>query len=207
MKPLEKISKERCDTISASIMALAKEIEPNFTLSGKEDFYINLYLYFKNDSDCPWNLSKGIIVTGNIGTGKTLAFKIMQKMFQSFGFMSCRYIVRDFLTEGTSVLDRYGRNSFYVNPSGNKDLSKPIHWCFDDLGMEETDSKLYGNSTNVMREILTDRYDMFQQHGIKTFATANADVGIIEKIYGERIRDRFREMLNYVTLTGKSLRK
>jgi DNA replication protein DnaC len=58
-----------------------------------------------------------------------------------------------------------------------------------------------------MAEILTDRYDMFIRHKMKTHITTNLTFQQIKESYGGRFYDRMKEMFNVISLTGKSLRK
>lgn len=203
-----KISRLRCETILSTILKVGREFENDFIIEKEqEDFYIHIALYFSKSLDCKWDIEKGLLISGHIGTGKTLAMKIMQKIFGGFTIINSRYLVREFLTDGIMVANRYGKESFGQAPQGNLDKKKPKTYCFDDFGLEEVNSKLYGNQSNIMMEVLLDRYDMFLGYEMKTFATTNLTPELIEKNYGERVRDRMREMMNYIVLTGKSKRK
>ena len=193
--------------ITEKIESAAKIIEPSFALIAEQkEYYEKITKYF-NKEDGELDIKKGLIVCGTVGTGKTLSFRIMQKVFGSINIVSTRHIIREYMADGVKVLDRYGRKSFSENERGNIELKKPIHYCFDDMLLEEVNAKFYGNNQNIMAEILLDRYDMFVRHGMKTYATTNGDMKLLEDNYGTRVRDRIREMCNIVSLTGKSLRK
>jgi len=121
-----------------------------------------------------------------------------------------RYVVRDFLLQGMKAIDTYGRKSFYTRTSNNQeieDYTKPITYCFDDLGLEEINANLYGNKMSVMIDVMLDRYSMFKSHGMITHSISNLSIENISKLYGDRALDRFREMFNHIVITGKSLRK
>lgn len=181
--------------------------EPNFSiLPEQEEYYENLALYFAKNGG-KYDNNKGIIVAGGVGTGKTLSMKIMQKLFGNFTLVSARHLVREYLQDGVKVIDEYGRRSFILNSQGNVDTTKPKNYCFDDILLEEVNAKFYGNQQNLMSEILLDRYDAYISYQMKTYATTNANMKMIEEGYGTRVRDRIREMCNYITLTGKSFRK
>jgi len=190
-----------------SITNAAIAIEPDFVIHpDQKNYYDNLNKYFmKKEGEL--DPKKGLIVCGHVGTGKTLSFRIMQKVFGGINIISTRHIIREYMMEGVSVLDKYGRRSFSENEMGNIEIKKPIQYCFDDMLLEEVNAKFYGNNQNIMAEILLDRYDMFIRHGMKTYATTNGDMKLLEDNYGTRVRDRIREMCNIVSLTGKSLRK
>jgi len=186
------------------INTIGKEFTPNFIISEADaPYYTSLIKYFTSGSP------KGLYVGGEVGTGKTISMKIMQRMFGGFNIISSRHLVREFLqskVNGMDVLDAYGRNSFQKDANGNRNVKKPIHICIDDLGLDEVNSKLYGNQVNIFMEILLDRYECWTEFGMKTFITTNASPKIMEESYGLRVRERLREMCEYITITGKSKR-
>ncbi len=187
------------------IKKVGQSIIPGFEIDDKlKDLYLKLYAYFtKQDTDL--DLRKGLLITGSIGSGKTTAIQVFRKMFR-FGIVSTRYIIREFSKNGMDVIDLYGRYC-YSDDGGTNYTKSPHTYCFDDLGMEETNSQLYGNKANVMGEILLDRYDCFVKDGMITHATTNLLISDLEKIYGDRIRDRLKQMMNLIIFDGKSLRK
>ena len=65
--------------------------------------------------------------------------------------------------------------------------------CYDDFGAE-TNRKYYGDSANIMEEILTTRYDL-RRHNM-THITTNLTGLEIEEFYGQRLKSRFYEMFN-----------
>lgn len=188
------------------IQSIGKELLSDFDYKLQEEYYINLYLYFSGSNEGKWDIKKGLLICGDIGTGKTLSIRVMQNIFRSFGIINSRYLVREYLIDGIIIAERYGRHSFKTKHLGI-DKEKPITWCFDDFGIENINSKNYGNQINIMEEILLDRYDMFICHGMKTIITTNFNPELIEENYGKRVRDRLKETMNYITLTGQSLRK
>ncbi len=138
------------------------------------------------------DLSKGILLSGPIGCGKTTLFKLMQNFptkRKGFGIISTRQIVSEFMQSGYEVLEKYSRGNF------SHDIRTPKTYCFDDLGTETT-SKYFGNDCNVMAEILLTRYDLFKEKGIITHITTNLSASEIESQYGNRLRSRMREMFN-----------
>jgi len=56
----------------------------------------------------------------------------------------------------------------------------------------------FGNECNVMGEILLSRYDLFVAKKIPTHLTTNLSASEIERIYGNRVRSRLREMVNLI---------
>jgi len=129
---------------------------------------------------------------GRVGCGKTTLMKIISKNYRErggwiFGVAECRKIAINYSADGDEVLDYYG----YINNKRRPYLSG---WCFDDLGTEN-DGKNYGNSLNVMLEILSRRYSETGYHR-HTHITTNSSPDELLNRYGTRLNDRFREMFN-----------
>lgn len=168
------------------------------------DLYEKLTEYFTSGN------TKGLLLVGSVGVGKTKAMDIYREILREHGLgfrsISTRHLRREYAQDGGQTIDKYGRNSF-GRKAGNLDKTRPVTWCFDDLGLEEQNAKNYGNDSNVMAEILLDRYEHFINHGMKTHATTNLDADNLGKLYGDRMRDRMREMFEVITITGESFRK
>lgn len=184
------------------------KIFPDFKLyKDQMNFYMSLFLYFTKDGlftlNNDYSMKKGLLISGKIGSGKTTAMRL----FKNYKMIASRHIIREFNIDGMKILDKYGRYSFKRTTTNACDYEKPITMCFDDLGLEDTNSKLYGNSANVMADIFLDRYDMFQNYGMITHAITNLDVDNLKEIYGDRMVDRFKEMMNLIICPGASLRK
>ena len=188
------------------IIAKGSELFEGFEISDDiRPTYEKLSSYFSVKTG-ELDLKKGILLAGNIGTGKTIAMHVFARL-KGFKVISTRHIVRDFANKGMDALDQYGRNSFKINPGGHLDRSQPQTICFDDLGLEDTNSQLYGNKANVMAEILIDRYEHWRFCEMMTHATTNLNLTKIAEMYGDRVMDRINEMMNVVLLEGQSKRK
>ena len=133
------------------------------------------------------DLEKGILLIGKIGCGKTSLMDIFRILhYQQFRYqmLSTREIAKEFVMNGYPVLNKYGKKQKIL--------------CFDDLGIE-TSIKHFGNECNTMGEILLSRYDIMKYDGILTHATTNLNADDLEKLYGNRVRSRLREMFNVIT--------
>jgi hypothetical protein len=133
------------------------------------------------------DLDKGILLIGKIGCGKTTLmdlFRLLHYKEFYYQILSSREIAKEFVLNGFPILNKYGKKRKII--------------CFDDLGVE-TSIKHFGNECNVMGEILLSRYEIHQFDGIITHATTNLNADELEKIYGNRVRSRLREMFNVIS--------
>lgn len=140
---------------------------------------------------------KGILLVGTIGCGKTSLmqlFNILTHQHRKYTVKPTRAIAGEFLQNGYDTIHKYG----------NSDTI----YCFDDLGIEQN-MKHFGNESNVLAEILLSRYDLLRYQGIITHATTNLNANELEKLYGNRVRSRLREMFNLITFpeNAEDLRK
>lgn len=144
------------------------------------------------------DLSKGILLSGPIGCGKTSLMNLMRHVpppERNHIIKSTRDVSFEFIQEGYEVIWRYSRMSF------NNQI--PKIYCFDDLGAEQS-LKYYGNECNVMGEILLSRYEYYMSHDMLTHITTNLSATEIENLYGNRVRSRMREMFNLLAFEQKT---
>lgn len=145
------------------------------------------------------DLNKGIMLVGNVGTGKSLIMEILRDLHiadgKQFGIINSRHVSRQFADEGYEVIDHFGRLSVYFR-HGKK---KFRHMCFDELGAERT-QKHFGNAENTMAEIILDRYDHFIHHRLMTNFTSNHTRQELETIYGDRVKSRLDQMCSFIPL-------
>ena len=138
------------------------------------------------------DLSKGILLSGPVGCGKTTLMTLMRHVAQpnyKFIMKTCRDISFEFIKDGYQTIHKYS--------NGNNSYSEYRNYCFDDLGVE-TNRKYYGNECNVMAEIILSRYDIFISKQVITHITSNLSASEIETTYGNRVRSRLRNMLNLI---------
>ncbi len=164
-----------------------------------------LIAYFLRDEikcqELKINLSKGILLTGPIGSGKTALMNLMKYLTPTehkFYIKPCRDISFEFIQEGYQIIHKYSIGQLYHSEA------KLI--CFDDLGVENN-LKYFGNECNVMAEILLSRYDIFVSKKIMTHITTNLAASEIETIYGNRVRSRLRAMFNLIAFDKSTLDK
>lgn len=168
---------------------------------------LKLLCYFLKDEKIAESekidLSKGVMLTGKVGCGKTALMKILRSLTPEGdkpGMSSCRDISFEFSRIGYEVIQKYSKNAFHPYSS------IPRTHCFDDLGVE-TIGHFWGHDCNVMAEILLSRYDLFISHKMITHVTTNLNSQELEKAYGNRVRSRMREMFNLIVFNSETTDK
>jgi energy-coupling factor transporter ATP-binding protein EcfA2 len=173
----------------------------HFTIS-ETDYPIvyKLIAYFLKDEPTCFQygieINKGILLSGPIGCGKTSLMNLMKYLAQTeskYSVKPCRDISFEFIQDGYEVIHRYSKGKLYQ--------TEPRNYCFDDLGTENN-LKYFGNECNVMAEILLSRYDLFHSKQLKTHITTNLSASNIEKVYGNRVRSRLREVCNLIAFNN-----
>ena len=166
--------------------------------------------YFTNDKmfeelDRGYSLRKGLLIIGNVGTGKTTLMKLFAKnQKSSYEIESCRRLSDKYAIEGVGLLEENG-NIKYCQPSFTTFLQNNLGICYDDLGTERNGIR-YGDSVNIMEHILLNRYENSKIPFFRTHITTNLTADEIEQMYGTRVRSRMREMFNTIVLDGKDRR-
>ena len=180
----------------------------NFTFLKEDDIIIQkLAVWFLNDEEVATvqniDLSKGILLTGPIGCGKTSLMNLMRYIAvpdRKFILRACRDISFEFIQNGYSVIHRYSKPASFGKA---EEKYQAKIFCFDDLGVE-SNLKYYGNECNVMAEILLSRYDLFISNNIVTHLTTNLSATEIEEMYGNRVRSRMRQLFNLTAFDNNS---
>jgi energy-coupling factor transporter ATP-binding protein EcfA2 len=144
------------------------------------------------------DLSKGILLSGPIGCGKTTLMNLVMQFAHSsdrYKMETCRNITFDFAKNGFDVILKY--------TTKKHNHSRLTSYCFDDLGAEQQ-IKHFGVNSNVMAEILTTRHEQFIENGTITHLTTNLSASEIENYYGNRLRSRMRSMFNIIAFSQDS---
>lgn len=137
------------------------------------------------------SFDKGLLLKGGYGVGKTSIMRAIKTIYPDiFGLKSVIDIVQYFDVEGSPVVRRFAEKGDF---------------CFDDLGTEKQ-GKNYGNSQNIMKDILELRYNKYRI-GVKTHITTNLNHEQFKERYGERLESRLHEMFNVLVFTGEDQRK
>ena len=135
----------------------------------------------------------GILLCGNCGNGKTTtmnAFLSVSKYLASPGV--------DIESTSARRIIQIARDEEIMKAAkGTKVL------CIDDIGLEPTEVLDYGNAINPVIEILEHRY----RQQLFTFITTNLTPKQIREKYGDRIADRFNEIMKCIVYENPTFRR
>ncbi|MCU4176980.1 ATPase [Carboxylicivirga sp. N1Y90] len=143
------------------------------------------------------NPDKGLLVVGPVGCGKTSLMYLLNNFFpkeKRYIIHSSREITFSFVQQGYQLISKYTTSSYQFLSNNYC----PKVYCFDDVGVERP-VHYFGNECNVMAEILLSRYDHFVNRKMLTHLTSNLSASELERIYGNRLRSRMREMFNLIS--------
>lgn len=152
-----------------------------------------LFYYVTGNTKFNGDLSKGLLFIGGFGSGKTtLAKMIMLAYHQTTGK------IPKFLST-VDVQKLYKEEELFNNPYKNIETAPLI---IDELGREEDKILIYGTTHRPIEELIQRRYNT----QAFTIATSNYNLETLRKKYSDFVADRLRQMLNVITLDGKSKR-
>lgn len=169
---------------------VARNCKPDFVIDKiNSDIFILLLEYIQGD---PKNMdpSKGIILGGSIGSGKTVLLKGFCNIITSLGD---KIITNIHAMKLQSLIQEKGITTEMIK--------RPLF--IDDLGKEEEMVKSFGTNIKPLIELIAMRYD----EGSWTFATTNYKTETLMQKYTPHTADRIKEMFNYRILEGGSRRK
>lgn len=141
------------------------------------------------DYSCKLELNKGILILGNIGSGKTLIMRI----FVEFMRYSEKIIATYSAIEIVDIFKSGAyRDRLFISPL-----------FIDDIGTEQVEIVNYGTKEMPLHDIISRRY---LNNRLMMFATSNLSASKINERYGDRIKDRFKDMFNIIKLKGETRR-
>lgn len=170
----------------------------------------NMCCYFTNDNrfltDESRNFQKGILLSGDVGVGKShLMRAFINNPKQAYIVKSVKKIAMEYKQKDNDMATLQAHSKINFDKGMNQLTGKnDFSWCFDDLGIEENMSN-YGNTSNVMLDILEMCYD----NRTTVHLTTNLNFEALELRYGVRLLDRVLQMFNVFQFpeSAKSKRK
>jgi len=194
----------RMDTALSVVDRIGKGIDPKFILTPEvTEIYKELIRYFHGDSEFNGDLTKGLLLMGPTGTGKTLAMRIMSIYRQiddtKFIMKGRTYKMNYEIVDVSTMINMFLNNAF----DGIEVYCIRYVLCIDDIGTETDQVKHYGTALDVVSHIISERY----AKRLLTFGTTNLPVTTLEDKYDDRIVSRMFALFNFVTMKGNDFRK
>ena len=141
----------------------------------------------------------GIVLTGGCGNGKTTIIKALQNLINTLRIPN-PYNGKEYAMR---IIDA---KSMVTTCKSNYEDWKRLRYqdllAIDDLGTEPREVMDYGNIINPTVDILTRRYE----NQLFTIISTNLTPPDFSQVYGERIADRMREMMEKIPFNNSSYR-
>lgn len=141
---------------------------------------------------------KGLLLYGKVGTGKTFFF---QRMFPEIELASASKISEAFKGTSGRLNGMFWFESYRIYDSETDRYSLVI----DDMGTEPM-ANIYGVTTELLADVIDQRYRDWKKTGVKTYITSNLTNVEMDKRYGRRTTDRIAEICSCISFEGLSLR-
>jgi hypothetical protein len=208
---IENLSKEQTDYLCNKFLhSASKTIGKKYEMNEHNIHIVwNLIKYFTGNESV-YDLSKGIMLCGSIGFGKTTMLKSLRNFINellpynsnSFVITTKETVIKEGELLECLYIDNVNENEFGVK------IKKPKHVTYNELGSDYSELKNFGSQSNeIEKYFLMKRYDIFQDYKKLTHYTTNHLFKDLREIFPEKQIDRFKESCNIIEVTGKSRRK
>lgn len=141
----------------------------------------------------------GVMLAGLYGNGKTTTLRALQTAINLLN-------AEDLFEEFTGMPIVSARGIALLADEDHKAYTatcqRPL-LAVDDMGREPAEVLKYGNTMNPVADLIEFRYNA----RLFTVITTNLTAPQIAEKYGQRIADRFNEMLHVIVYKGKTHRK
>ena len=140
---------------------------------------------------------KGLLLYGNIGSGKSDALRIGRAYSTNLLKKTLIYI------HSKRIADEYqekGSRAFYESYL-KSDL------IIDEIGTDIEFKKNFGNSSNVIEELILQRYEDWKDYGVLTWFSTNLNPEQLKDKYGGVVYSRIYEMCGFVKMESTKDRR
>lgn len=147
----------------------------------------------------------GLVLNGITGNGKTTLVKAMQNFYNICKFKNPLNEEEAVFYTHASITFLASKELYHLYAQDNKRFDRCMNTfilAIDDLGTEESDFCQYGNRYKPLEELLSYRYERM----LPTIVTTNLSGKAIREKYGDRLADRFNEMMQVVTMPDINFR-
>ena len=134
----------------------------------------------------------GLLICGEVGNGKTTMVEALTNLYA----VRCNKLMTNVTALHIADLYRTG------DTDGINAIKNSLMLSIDDLGTEAVGVKSWGNEISPVTDVIYHRY----AKRMMTVVTTNMAAFQIRDRYGDRIADRFREMMTVVPFLDKSYR-
>jgi len=149
------------------------------------------------------SLSKGLLIIGGYGNGKTSVMRALERSLLDTNVLFKTKTANDIVTMFEACTNEFDKSEFWKYVSGGV-------LNFDDI-LTEREASNYGK-VNLFKDVIEKRYDKKK----RTYITCNFNDAFPEDLneglkqfgtkYGSRVYDRLFSMCNIITFSGKSFR-
>lgn len=137
----------------------------------------------------------GLLVCGLCGNGKTTLLRAIRTIYKTIS-------VSDGYNGRVYVNIVSARDIARLNIEELKRLANENILAIDDLGTEPVEVMNFGNMIEPIKQLVEERYDK----RMPTIISTNLEPKRIRELYGDRIADRFNEMMEKIVFTKPSYR-
>lgn len=146
---------------------------------------INEFYYYMTGQK--YNINSGIGLTGNKGTGKTLAILTFLNLMVKTGAINAYNHINARTFHQIEETKKYEKGVLFI----------------EEFGKNPIIVKNYGTEEQPIVNLLMKRYETMEI----TFVDSNLNSKSLAEIYGQLLNDRFKQMINFIEVKGESLRQ
>ncbi|MCF0225219.1 MAG: hypothetical protein HUK20_13205 [Fibrobacter sp.] len=184
------------DLLSAAYQAEVAARGRKYAKNGQTEAYLQQLAGYLTAE----NHKFGIMLCGTPGNGKTTTLLAFQN---AVNYLRQQSVLPADQPNAISIVDAKDAKHYFRDPRSSQQLKDRPMLGIEDMGREPKEILDYGNVTTPIIDLLEHRYN----NQLFTFITTNLTAQQIRETYGNRIADRFNEMLHVIIYANPSFRK